>query len=152
MPDDKKPVGRPSKMTNTTLKKLKEAYLGDHNDEEACFIAGISLTTLYDFQSRYPRFADLKAKWKQGPTVKARAKIVKAISKDDGNTSDAWRWVEKKRRDEFGNVQTIDFNANVTVAEAMDIDKLKALVEHDSDNECDSVSCDSGKCTCNKNE
>lgn len=41
--------GRPTKMTQGTVKKLEEAFLRGLSDEEACLYADISKPTLYDY-------------------------------------------------------------------------------------------------------
>lgn len=107
------PAGRPSKMTNETLLKLKEAYLMSCSDEEACYFANIATSTLYRYQEMFPRFLDVKNRWKEAPTTKARAKIVKAIEKDDDNTTDAWKWIQAKKRSEFGQHQSISVSGQI---------------------------------------
>ena len=107
------PAGRPTKMTNETLKKLRDAFLMDCTDAEACHVAGITHQTLINHQKRHPSFLELKERWKNGPTYRARAKIVKAIRKDDDNTADAWKWITAKRRDEFGQQSTIHHTGQI---------------------------------------
>ncbi|WP_235480712.1 hypothetical protein [Streptococcus suis] len=57
--------GRPTKMTQGTVKKLEEAFLRGLSDEEACLYANISKPTLYDYCKKNPQFSDRKELLKQ---------------------------------------------------------------------------------------
>lgn len=62
-----KKVGRPTKMTDATIKKLDEAFAIGCSDEEDCFYADISKQTLYTYQENPPEFVDRKEALKQRP-------------------------------------------------------------------------------------
>ena len=98
-PKDKKPAGRPTVMTSDVVNKLEQAFSIGCSDLEACLHAGISKQTLYDYQAKYPEFADRKAMLKERLVLKARTVIAKALDKEDENTA-KW-YLERKRKDEF---------------------------------------------------
>ena len=43
-------VGRPTVMTDEVIRILEEAFSNDATDEQACFLANISPSSLYKFQ------------------------------------------------------------------------------------------------------
>lgn len=48
----KNKVGRPSKIDEVKLQKLREAFLMGYSDEEACKYADLAPSTFYDFQKK----------------------------------------------------------------------------------------------------
>lgn len=100
------PVGRPTIMTPETISKLEEVFAIGGSDEEACFFAGIGKTTLYNYQQEHPEFVERKDALKERPILKARQTVVKAL--DDPNH--AFKYLERKRRKEFGN--NVDLTTN----------------------------------------
>ena len=92
-------VGRPTKMTELTVKKLEEAFAVGASDLEACFYADISKQTLYSYQDRHPEFVDRKERLKERPVLLARQTVVTTMSKGDGDL--ALKYLERKRRNEF---------------------------------------------------
>lgn len=99
--------GRPSAITKEVLVKLEQAFALDCTDEEACFYANISPSTLYDYQKKYPAFSERKKELKQQPFLVARQAIVKGI-KDDKEF--ALKYMERKKKKEFGTKTEIDLN------------------------------------------
>ena len=97
-------VGRPTKMTSLTLKKLEEAFAFGCSDEEACFYADISRQTLYDYQKICPEFIDRKEALKARPILKARETVVKKLSETYQNAMD---YLKRKKKKEFGDSQDI---------------------------------------------
>ncbi len=91
--------GRPTVMSEDVIRKLEEVFAIGGSDEEACFYANISKPSLYDYQKKHPEFTDRKEALKEKPILKARQTVVKSL--DDPNQ--AFRYLEKKRRKEFGN-------------------------------------------------
>lgn len=75
--------GRPTVMTKEVLQKLEEAFELDCNDEQACFHAGISTSTLYSYQKKNPEFMERKTLLRTSLTIKAKIAIAKAL--DDGD-------------------------------------------------------------------
>lgn len=102
MPKKKSNAGRPTKMTETTIKKLEEAFALGCSDGEACFYADISKQTLYDYQAKYPQFVDRKESLKQRPVLMARQSVVKDLS---SNSDLALKYLERKVKNEFSTRQ-----------------------------------------------
>lgn len=90
--------GRPTVMTDKTLGKLKEAFLLDCTDEEACLFADISPSTLYEYQELNPEFSEKKKAWKQHPFLTARKTLIRAIKK---SPQYALEYLKRKKKDEF---------------------------------------------------
>ena len=86
--------GRPPKMTDDTVQKLKQAFLMGCTDREACLFAGIVPSTLYGYQEKNPEFTEQKETWKENPVMKSRAVIMGALDKDD--TATAHKVIERK--------------------------------------------------------
>ncbi|HHA8721461.1 TPA: phage terminase large subunit [Streptococcus pneumoniae] len=76
--------GRPTKMTQGTLRKLEELFVRGLSDEEACLLADIGTTTLYDYCKENPEFSERKELLKQRVKIRAKLNISKAI--EDGDT------------------------------------------------------------------
>jgi len=79
--------GRPTKMTELTVKKLEDAFMLGCTDVEACFAADISKQTLYTYQDNNPEFIDRKERLKSNPVFKARSVILSALDDKDINTA-----------------------------------------------------------------
>jgi hypothetical protein len=98
-PKDYLKVGRPTVMTDEVVRKLEWAFSIGCSDAEACFFAGISKQTLYDYQERNPEYVDRKALLKEKMVLKARTVIANALNNED---KDMARWfLERKRKQEF---------------------------------------------------
>ena len=80
--NDGNSVGRPTKMTELTVKKLEEAFSLGCSDVEACFYAGISKQTLYSYQEQNPEFIDRKEALKKNPVLLARQSVIKGMESD----------------------------------------------------------------------
>lgn len=121
--ETKKPVnkgGRPKKkrggpkpvMTPEKITLLEEAFAFDCTDAEACYYAGISERTLHYYQAKNPKFLQRKKLLKERPVLKARHAVIDSF---DTHPDIAFRYLEKKKRDEFGpdpaNTQGLDFIA-----------------------------------------
>lgn len=92
-------IGRPTVMTPEIVHKLEEAFTNGASDVEACFYAGISKQTLYDYQEKNPEYVDRKMALKDMIKYQAK-KVVKA--KIDSNDIDTSKWyLERKVKDEF---------------------------------------------------
>ena len=76
-------IGRPRKIDDLTLHKLKEAFLMGCTDSEACVYAGIVPSTLYNYQSDNPDFLEQKETYKQNPFMKARKVVLDALEAGD---------------------------------------------------------------------
>lgn len=100
--------GRPTIMTPEIVSKLEEVFSIGGSDEEACFYANIGKSTLYNYQQANPEFVERKEALKEKPILKARQTVVKSL--EDANH--AFRYLEKKRKKEFGN--TIEISGELT--------------------------------------
>lgn len=98
MTEEKRPEGRPTKMTDDTIKKLEEAFALGCSDGEACFYADISKQTLYTYQKDHPEFIDRKEALKERPILMARQSVIKGLVEDHDL---ALKYLERKKKDEF---------------------------------------------------
>ncbi len=103
--NDMSDVGRPKAVTDEVLRKLEEAFLIGATDKEACLVANIGMSTLYDYCQAHPDFADRKEELKDMPKYKARRNIVDAIDKGD-KTISQW-YMERKVKNEFAQRQEL---------------------------------------------
>ncbi|EKE00177.1 MAG: hypothetical protein ACD_22C00082G0020 [uncultured bacterium] len=101
--------GRPSKMTETRLGKLRQAFMLGCSDVEACLYANIHPDTLYAYQSKNPKYSEEKERLKMNPVLMARQTVIKAIGTD---AKIALKFLERKKKDEFSPKQSIDINDN----------------------------------------
>lgn len=96
-------MGRPTVLTPEVVQKLEHAFSIGATDIEACFYAGISRGTLYNYQKENPDFLDRKEMLKEKQVLKARTVIVQALQEGDKNIA-KW-YLERKRKDEFATQQ-----------------------------------------------
>lgn len=92
------PAGRPTVMTPETLALLREAFLMDCSDEEACLFAKISPDALYDYQRAHPEYSEQKRLMKQNPFLVARRSVLNTMERD-GEL--ALKYLERKKKLEF---------------------------------------------------
>lgn len=104
--------GRPTKMTELTLKKLEEAFAMGCSDTEACLYADISHQTLYTYQGDNPEFLERKNKLKETPVLLARQSVLNGMREDPKLAMD---YLKNKRSDEFNTKQNVDSNQNVKI-------------------------------------
>jgi len=102
-------VGRPTVMTEETIRKLEEVFAIGGSDSEACFYADISKESLYAYCREHPEFTDRKEALKEKPILKARQTIVKAL--DD--PKDAQWFLERKRKNEFSVKQELEHSGEI---------------------------------------
>ena len=112
---EKRKVGRPTVMTEAMIGKLEMLFAKGLSDREACLIADITPSTLYDYCNANPEFSERKELLKDKVKIKAKLNISEAIEKEDTDMS-KW-YLERKARDEFSVKQTIeaDVNNEVTI-------------------------------------
>ena len=125
MRDGGKYLGRPTVMNEETLKKLRDAYLADCSDEEACLLAEISPKTLYTYQTSNPNYLETKALLRNNIGLRAKRKIFSAVSE---NSADARWYLERRRSDEYGTKQSFDIVNKVD--DQTLIERLKSLAIH----------------------
>ena len=102
----KNKVGRPLKIDDNILGKLKEAFLMGCTDAEACLFADINPDTLYEFQKKNPKFSEQKEGWKKNPVLKAKKTIFDNLDK----VATASWYLERKCKDEFLPTHKLDFS------------------------------------------
>jgi hypothetical protein len=91
--------GRPPKLTPETVNKLEEAFAIDATVEEACFYAGISRQTYYEWIKDDPKLADRMEAMRNRPVLKARKTVVDALTDPDH----AKWYLERKSKKEFSS-------------------------------------------------
>jgi hypothetical protein len=110
------PVGRPPIIDDGVLNKLEQAFSLGATDLEACFYAGISHQTLYNYQNKYPEFVERKEALKDKLILKSRMVVSDAL--DNGDKQTAQWYLERKKKDEFSPKHetavsgAIDLNVN----------------------------------------
>lgn len=105
--------GRPTAMTEETVRKLEQAFSNGATDLEACSYAGIAKQTLYEYQKKTPAFKDRKESLKSNLALISKNQVAKSIR--DGNVTDAKWYLERKCKDEFGLKTESHVTGNVTV-------------------------------------
>jgi hypothetical protein len=75
--------GRPTKMTTDIVKKLEDAFCVGATDAMACFYAGISRQTLYNYQEKHPDFVDRKEALKKWMDMRALMNIRNRLESDE---------------------------------------------------------------------
>ena len=93
--------GRPTVMTEEVLQKLEEAYTMDFNDREACFHAGIAISTFHHHKEKNQEFCNKVEVWKND--IKRRSKKLLHLAINSGDVSTAKWWLEKKAPEEYSN-------------------------------------------------
>lgn len=101
------PVGRPTKLTDETRRKIEEVAALDGSVEEICYYADISKDTYYRWMKENPELSDRIEKLRQRPILKARQTIVKGLG---DNFQNAMEYLKRKRRKEFGDAHDITSN------------------------------------------
>ena len=95
--------GRPTVDTPETRRKIEEAAAIDASVEEIAFYADISRDSFYEIMKKDKAFSDRVEALRNRPIMKARQTIVKSL--EDPNY--AFKYLEKKRKTEFGNALDI---------------------------------------------
>lgn len=93
-------VGKPTIMTEKVLNLLETAFAVGATDREACFFAGISHQTLYNYQEAHPEYVDRKEDLKERPILTARMTLVAAVKTDPEM---ALKYLERKNKKEFSS-------------------------------------------------
>jgi hypothetical protein len=120
-------TGRPTVITQDTVRKLEQAFKDGLSVSEACFVSGIGRTVYYSHRSTDEVFANKMELAKAYVSIKAKKTVVQAI--DTGNLNAAKWWLERKARSEFGQhpVDEDDEWGKQTEANAQDDALLQIL-------------------------
>jgi hypothetical protein len=124
MNEESNPVGRPTKLTEEVVRKLEEVFALDGTVEEACFYAGISRQTYYEWIKENTELNDKFQALRERPILKARQTVVKSLDQPEY----AFKYLERKKKKEFGN------NLDVTSGDKP-IPLLGVIKENVSDND-----------------
>lgn len=101
-------VGRPTDFTEEVRNKIEEVAAMDGTVEEMAYYAGISKQTLYRWFKEYPEFSDRIEALRERPVLKARTTITNSL----GDPNIAMKYLEKKKRKEFGN--SLELSGEIT--------------------------------------
>jgi hypothetical protein len=107
---EEKKVGRPTVMTEAMIGKLEMLFAQGLSDREACLIADINPSTLYDYCNEHPDFSERKELLKDKPKIQAKLNVAEAIENKDVDMS-KW-YLERKAKEEFSPKQIIDADVN----------------------------------------
>lgn len=95
----KRKTGRPSVMNSDVLRKLEFAFAHGLSDREACLLAGIGESTLYDYCKQHAEFSEKKDLLKNQPKMMAKLVIFNALER--GDIKAAQWYLERKDKEEF---------------------------------------------------
>lgn len=124
-PEDKLKVGRPEIMSEAVVKKFLDGFRMGFNDSECCAYCEISRQTYYTFVNQNPDFLDKVNEAKEYPFLKAKNTIFKNLEKPD---TAKW-YLEKKRRDEFGDVKRVELETSDKFSDMTTEEKARILIE-----------------------
>jgi len=94
------PGGQPTKMTDEKVKELEGYFSNGATDLEACFLAGISKQTLYNYQDKTKGYVDRKQALKAMTGYKAKSVIKEAIEAKD---KDMAKWFAERKIKDYKN-------------------------------------------------
>jgi len=119
-------AGRPTKMTDTVLTKLEQAFSMGCTDNEACLYADINPLTLYRYQKENEGYCKRKEMLKDKPILLARTELVKGLK---NNPELSLKYLERKLKDEFSlrteSKQTIQAEINITIEDEALLEELE---------------------------
>lgn len=107
-------MSRPIEFNEEVVRKLEEVFALDGTVEEACYYANISRQTYYTHIKEKPELLDRFNELRERPILLARKTIVGALS----DPNHAFRYLEKKKKKEFGNA--IEVTGNLTISQVLD--------------------------------
>ena len=96
---EKKKTGRPTVMNDRVLEKLESALCAGYSVTSACYFAGVSTSTFYEYKALDKEFSDKMNRAGEWATFRARQVVLQEIEK--GNLKAAMYWLERKSRLEF---------------------------------------------------
>lgn len=108
------------------IAKLKEVWAMGGSDSEACFWADISLFSLGRYVKAKPHIAEIRNRLKEKPILLARQTVVNAIGSDPDI---ALKFLERKRRSEFGIKIGLEFELGEEEKELSKLDKILRIME-----------------------
>ncbi len=94
--------GRPTKMTEETVKKLDEGFSMGFTDSECCLYANISKQTLYNYCEEHKEYFDRKEELKKHPKLLAKRNVYNSLKEGKKMEDSKW-YLERRSKKEFGN-------------------------------------------------
>lgn len=79
-PNGKNDTGRPSVMTEDTLRKLETAFKMGCSVTVACCHAEIGLSTFYDYTRDHPDYSAKIHAWQNNPILKAQNNVMRVLN------------------------------------------------------------------------
>ena len=114
-----------SKMTPETIQKLEAAFAIDATIEEACLYAGISPSTYHNWINNNPDLLEKFTALRNTPILKARQTVVGSL----GDANHAFKYMERKRPEEFMPKQKIEHAGKIETVDATATDAVKAVTD-----------------------
>ena len=102
-------LGRPTKINADVINKMEQAFSLDASIDEMCLFAGITPQTYYNFIKKWPDLLERFTALRNRPVLKARNTVVGAL----GEPIHAFKYLEKKRRAEFGEKIAVEHSGKV---------------------------------------
>ena len=124
MSKKKRMVGRPPVITPAVLSKLREAYLVDATDEQACLFANIGQATLYRYQAENPEFRERKEVWKNQVRLHAKFRVAKDVKKDGAL---ALKLLERREKDSYSTRVEQEGRLEVKIMNDIEIDDMPLI-------------------------
>lgn len=92
-------MARPSKLSESVVQKLEDAFKLGCTTQEACCYANISTSSYYDWSANNREFSDKMELFKKYLEIKSRTVIAKSLEAGDVKTA-MW-YLERKNKTEF---------------------------------------------------
>lgn len=93
-------AGRPTKMTEETIKKLEDIFKNGANIQEACSYAGISKETYYNWLERDANNVTKMESAQYYPVIAAKNIVLQDIYRNKNVDSAKW-YLERRAKKEF---------------------------------------------------
>lgn len=113
------------KLHEKTVKKLEDAFAIGASIPEACYFANITKQTYYNWIKDNEELKEKFDRLREKPILKARQTVVDNLNKPEY----AFRYLEKKRKDEFGNETKIINEGEITHTHKKDIESNKEILK-----------------------
>jgi len=110
--------GTKIKYSKDVRLKLEAAAAFDATWEEIAFYAGISKQTLYTWMKDDPKLKERLDALRLNPVLSARKTVVESLK----DPVFAFKYLSKKKRDEFGDEAEIAAHATATAADGTSVD------------------------------
>jgi len=97
-------MARPTKYSQYTADRILSALKAGNTLRAAARYVGITEDTLGNWRKRYSGFSAQVDQAEAEVEVRCVAQIAKSIN--EGNTADAWKWLERRRHDDWRERKT----------------------------------------------